>query len=155
MRKLWVCGGLVLGIAGLVGCSGTTNDAQDSAPPSASPSAVALAINGRVAVELSTDGKGPAIGKPCTVPPNSKVKAGAEVRVTDDAGKILGTDALTPGEARGYTLKSCDFTFSFKVSGAAEKYVLTVEGFPPMPYIREDIRRGLSFWEDEGTLIPQ
>lgn len=154
MRRPWVCGGLVLGIAGLVGCSGTTNDAKDSAP-SATPSAVTVAINGRVSVELSTDGKGSSIGKPCTVPPNSKVKAGAELRVTDDAGKILGTGALAPGRAQGYTLKSCEFTFDFKVSGAAEKYVLTLEGFPPLPYTREDIRRGLFLWEDEGTLAPQ
>ncbi|MEV0449192.1 hypothetical protein [Streptomyces sp. NPDC050600] len=41
------------------------------------------------------------------------------------------------------------------MSGAAEKYVLTVEGFPPLPYTREDIRRGLFLWEDEGTLAPQ
>ncbi|MEV7278717.1 hypothetical protein [Streptomyces sp. NPDC093111] len=107
-------------------------------------------------MELSTDGKGPATGKPCTVPPNSKVRAGAEVRVTDGTGKVLGSDVLMPGEAQGSTLKSCEFAFSFKVSGASEKYVLTVAGFPPLPYGREDIRRGLSFWEtDEGTLSPR
>ncbi|MER8047666.1 hypothetical protein [Streptomyces sp. NPDC094032] len=153
MRKLWACG-LALGMTGLLGCSGATEDSKNAAP-SATPSAVALAINGRVAVESSTDGTGPDVGKPCTVPADSKVKAGAEVRVTDSDGKVLGTDRLDTGFAFGSTLKSCEFSYSFKVPGASENYVLTVEGFPPMPYTREDIRRGLNFWEDQGTLVPR
>lgn len=151
MRKLWVCG-LALGMAGLVGCSGTGEDSKEAAP-SATPSAVTLAISGRVKVELSTDDTGPDIGKPCTPPPGSKVKSGAEVRVTDGDGKILGTDRLEPGFANGSVLISCEFGFFFKVPGASENYVMTVEGFPPMSYTREDIRRGLSLWEtDRGTL---
>lgn len=151
MRKLWACG-LALGMAGLVGCSGTGEDSKEAAP-SATPSAVTLAISGRVKVELSTDGKGPDIGKPCTPPPGSKVKSGAEVRVTDGDGKILGTYRLKPGFANGSVLKSCEFGFLFKVPGASENYVMTVEGFPPMSYTREDIRRGISLWEtDQGTL---
>ncbi|MEU1617780.1 hypothetical protein ABZ479_10795 [Streptomyces sp. NPDC005722] len=153
MRKLWVCG-LALGMAGLVGCSGTGEDSKEAAP-SATPSAVTLAISGRVKVELSTDGKGPDIGKPCTPPPGSKVKAGAEVRVTDGDGEILGTSRLKPAYTYGIedSLKTCELDFLFKVPGASENYVMTVEGFPPMPYTREDIRRGLSLWEtDQGTL---
>ncbi|MFB7288582.1 hypothetical protein [Actinacidiphila glaucinigra] len=151
MRKLWACG-LALGMAGLVGCSGTGEDSKEAAP-SATPSAVTLAISGRVKVELSTDGKGPEIGKPCTPPPGSKVKAGAEVRVTDGDGELLGAYRLEPGVTLGSIVKSCEFGFSFKVPGASESYVMTVEGFPPTPYTREDIRRGISVWEtDQGTL---
>ncbi|CAM5532414.1 hypothetical protein STANM309S_06783 [Streptomyces tanashiensis] len=37
-----------------------------------------------------------------------------------------------------------------------EDYEFSVEGFPPMQYSREDIRRGLSFYETEqGTLAQQ
>ncbi|MCX5417828.1 hypothetical protein OOK09_38980 [Streptomyces sp. NBC_00059] len=152
MRKLWACG-LALGMAGLIGCSGTTEDSKETVP-STTPSAVTLAISGKVTVELSTDGKGPEIGKSCTPPKGSKVRAGAEVRVTDSDGEILGAYGLEPGVTRGSSsFKTCDFGFLFKVPGASENYVMTVEGFPPMPYSREDIRRGLSLWETgQGTL---
>ncbi|CAM5410710.1 hypothetical protein STANM309S_01224 [Streptomyces tanashiensis] len=152
MRTLWACG-LVLSMAALVACSGSaTNDTT----PTAAPSAVTLAISGRLSVLLSTDGKGPEAGKPCTPPADSKVKPGAEVRVTDEEGKTLGAQKLQPGRAVGSTLKACGFDFSFKVPGAAENYEFSVEGFPPMQYSREDIRRGLSFYETEqGTLAQQ
>ena len=154
MRALWACG-LVLSMASLVGCSGTTEDAKNVAP-TATPSAVTLAISGSVTVLLSIDGKGPEIGEPCTPPAGSKVKVGAEVRVTDDDDKTLGTQKLPTGRAAGSTLKTCKFDFSFKVPGASENYEMSIEGFPPMPYTREDIRRGLSFYETEqGTLAQQ
>ncbi|MFE1271981.1 hypothetical protein [Streptomyces sp. NPDC058757] len=154
MRTWWACG-LVLGMIGLVGCSGTAEDPQEAAP-TATPSVARLAISGAITVLLSTDGKGPDVGKPCAPPAGSKVKAGAEVRVTDSEGKTLGTQKLGAGHADGSMLKTCNFSFSFKVPGAAENYEMSVEGFPPMRYTREDIRRGLSFYETEqGTLAPQ
>lgn len=49
--------------------------------------------------------------------------------------------------------KQCAFVLSFKVSGAPENYKLIISDFAPMQYTREDIRRGLSFYETEqGTL---
>ncbi|MFF9504889.1 hypothetical protein [Streptomyces sp. NPDC014656] len=76
--------------------------------------------------------------------------------MTDDKGKTLGTQKLGAGHAGGSTLKTCNFYFSFKVPDAAENYEMRVEGFAPMKYTREAIRRGLSFYETEqGTLAPQ
>ncbi|MFF6840280.1 hypothetical protein ACFY8X_16050 [Streptomyces tanashiensis] len=76
--------------------------------------------------------------------------------MTDEEGKTLGAQRLQPGRAVGSTLKACGLDFSFKVPGAAENYEFSVEGFPPMQYSREDIRRGLSFYETEqGTLAQQ
>ncbi|MFJ3902247.1 hypothetical protein [Streptomyces sp. NPDC090025] len=165
MRKLWACG-LVLGMAGLVGCaggsggSGGASDASDTSKNSASPSAkpspaVTLTISGSLAVELPT-GKGPADGERCKAPSGSRLKAGAKVRVTDSGGKVLGSDRLNPGTAFGSsTLMLCRFPVSFKVPGASATYVLSVEGFPPLTYTREDIRRGLDLWESDGKLEPQ
>ncbi|MFE0773367.1 hypothetical protein [Streptomyces sp. NPDC058861] len=113
-----------------------------------------LAISGSVSVLLSTDRSGPGVGEPCTPPAGSKVKVGAEVRVTDDEGKILGAQKLPVGRASGSILNTCRFGFSFKVPGTAENYEMSIEGFTPMRYTREDIRRGLSFEETEqGTLF--
>ncbi|MFF8279989.1 hypothetical protein ACF05T_28470 [Streptomyces lateritius] len=115
-----------------------------------------LAISGSVHVLLSTDGVGPGIGKPCTPPSNAKLQLGAEIRVTDEDGKILGGQKLQDGLTSGSILKACGLDFSFKVSGASENYKLIIGDFPPMRYTREDIRRGLAFYETEqGTLAPR
>ncbi|WP_431775598.1 hypothetical protein [Streptomyces cucumeris] len=152
MRALWAYG-LVLSMVGLAGCTGTTEDTKGAAA-TATPSAVTLSISGGVSVLLSMEGKGPEVGKPCTPPPGARTRVGAEVRVRDDEGKTLGTQKLSMGDTYGSTLKTCELHFSFEVSGASEKYEMSIEGFPPMHYIREDIRRGLHFYETEqGTLI--
>ncbi|MER7762649.1 hypothetical protein [Streptomyces sp. NPDC097619] len=80
--------------------------------------------------------------------------AGQEVRVTDGEGTVLGTGKLADGRTRGSAMfKQCAFVLSFKVSGAPENYKLIISDFAPMQYTREDIRRGLSFYETEqGTL---
>lgn len=154
MRALWAYG-LVLSLAGLAGCTGTTEDTNGVAA-TATPSAVTLSISGAVSVLLSTDGTGPEASKPCASRPDAKTQVGAEVRVRDDKGKTLGAQKLPMGDTEGSPFKMCSFYFSFEVSGASEKYEMSIEGFPPMHYIREDIRRGLHFYETEqGTLIQQ
>ncbi|MGW4704692.1 hypothetical protein [Streptomyces sp. NPDC004285] len=76
--------------------------------------------------------------------------------MTDEDGKTLGVQKTARGYTRGTTLKSCALPFSFKVSGASERYTLIIGDYSPMQYTREEIRRGLSFYETEqGTLAPQ
>lgn len=152
MRALWACG-LVLGLAGLVGCTGATEDAKGT-PRSATPSPVMLAISGGVDVPLTAGGEDPELGKPCTPSPDATSRLGMEVRVTDDEGRVLGSEKIRTTYTRGSSsFKNCNLSFSFKVPGASESYKLTIGTFAPLRYSREDIRRGLSFYETEqGTL---
>ncbi|MFF0476544.1 hypothetical protein [Streptomyces sp. NPDC004284] len=119
-------------MAGLVGRTGTAQDAEGVAQ-TATPSPAMLAISGSVQVHLSIDDTGPAIGKPCTPPPNAKTQIGMKVRVTDETGTTLGSQTIQNGLTRGSTLKACGLDFPFKVSGAPENYKLIAESFPPMP----------------------
>ncbi|GHG05175.1 hypothetical protein [Streptomyces zaomyceticus] len=154
MRTLWACG-LVLSMIGLAGCTGAAQDSKGE-PQTPKPSPVMIAISGRVQVLLSTDGTGPGTGEPCTPPQGAKAQAGMAVRVTDGSGTALGAQKLAAGRTTGSALKGCALDFSFKVSGASEHYKLIIGEFPPMTYTREDIRRGLSFYETEqGTLAEQ
>ncbi|MFJ9434894.1 hypothetical protein ACIRQY_35375 [Streptomyces sp. NPDC101490] len=155
MRKLWACA-LVLGTVGLTGCSGTVENGSASGP-APTPSPVNLAISGGVSTLLSIDGKtGPEAQQPCKPPAKSRLKLGMEIRVTDDSGKLLGSQKLDEAITLGTILKECRLDFSFKVPGDAENYKLTIGDFQAMSYTREDIRRGLSFYETEqGTLAPR
>ncbi|MGW9437248.1 hypothetical protein [Streptomyces sp. NPDC055607] len=113
-----------------------------------------LAISGGIDVMLADNGAGAELNAPCTPPPTAKTQLGQEVRVTDGDGIVLGTGKIEGGITRGHALvKGCSVDFSFKVPGTSENYQLIIGSFEPMPYTREDIRRGLSFYETEqGTL---
>ncbi|MFF4172580.1 hypothetical protein [Streptomyces sp. NPDC001744] len=154
MRALWACG-LAVGMLGLAGCTGATDDAKDVPPPN-TPSAVWLAITGDVDIPLPK-GSDAGLRESCTPPSNAKTQIGTEVRVTDDSGKALGTGELRRGFIRGeLTRKTCSVGFSFRVSSAPDNYRLIIGEFPPIPYTRENIRRGVSFIETEqGTLTPK
>ncbi|MGW1226265.1 hypothetical protein [Streptomyces sp. NPDC002530] len=157
MRTLWVCGA-VLGLAVLVGCTSTSEASGGASPdasPAVSPSSVVLTINGSIDVMVGDDPSAQ-VSQPCTPPARAKVKIGQEVRVTDDQGSVLGTGKITRGHTKGNaTVKMCSVGFSFRIPGAAENYRLIIGHFEPMPYTREDIRRGLHFYQtDDGALAP-
>ncbi|MEU1369125.1 hypothetical protein ABZ454_23745 [Streptomyces sp. NPDC005803] len=76
--------------------------------------------------------------------------------MTDGNGTVLGTGKVEGGRARGRSqLKLCKVSFTVRVPGGPENYQLIIGAFEPMPYSREDIRRGLAFYETEqGGLAP-
>lgn len=154
MRALWVVG-MVLGMLGLAGCTDSAEGAK-SAPQTAKPSPLLLSVQGGIAVMLPNNGAGTELGGPCTPPPSAKIQLGQEVRVTDGNGTSLGTGKIEGGRTRGMSqLKQCRVEFAVRVSGVPDEYQLIIGNFEPMPYSREDIRRGLSFYETEQGALAQ
>jgi hypothetical protein len=120
---------LGLGGCGWLGASGASHTKPD-----------AFLLRGHVAVLASpTDPRPDGAACASTVP---DIVTGSPVRVTDPAGKVLGTGALGDGVvAHAANGPSCDFPFQVPhIAGGVASYDITVGGRPPQRFDAKELR---------------